>query len=49
MPASLLVSQIDTLEAPGPDENAVTVPVTEPVEAIVDRVASVVAARAPSR
>lgn len=38
MPASLLASQFATLEPPGPDENALTEPVTLSVEAIADRV-----------
>jgi gluconokinase len=38
MPASLLDSQFATLEAPGPGENAIAVPVTLQVEAIADRV-----------
>ena len=37
MPASLLDSQFDTLEPPGPEENAITVSVDAPIEAIVDR------------
>lgn len=39
MPASLLDSQFATLEQPSADENAVPVPVTDPVEAIVETVA----------
>jgi carbohydrate kinase (thermoresistant glucokinase family) len=38
MPASLLESQFETLEVPGDDENAITVPVTLPVETIAERV-----------
>ena len=38
MPASLLDSQFATLEVPGPDENALAVPVTLSVEAIAERV-----------
>ena len=38
MPASLVGSQFATLEVPGPDENALTLPVTLSVEAIADRV-----------
>lgn len=38
MPASLLASQFATLEVPGPDENALSLPVTLPVEAIAERV-----------
>jgi gluconokinase len=37
MPASLLSSQFATLEAPGPDENVLALPVTLSVEAIADR------------
>jgi gluconokinase len=39
MPASLLDSQFATLEEPVADENAVAVPVTDPVERIVERIA----------
>jgi carbohydrate kinase (thermoresistant glucokinase family) len=42
MPSSLVGSQFDTLEPPGPDENAVTEPVTLPVETIAERVAKAV-------
>ena len=38
MPKSLLDSQLATLEPPGPDETAVTVPVEPPIEAVVDAV-----------
>lgn len=38
MPASLLTSQFATLEAPGPDENVLALPVTLPVETIAERV-----------
>ena len=38
MPASLLGSQFATLEPPQPDENAMTMPVSLSVEAIVSRV-----------
>jgi carbohydrate kinase (thermoresistant glucokinase family) len=38
MPASLLDSQFATLEEPAPDENAMPVPVTDPVDAIVKRI-----------
>jgi carbohydrate kinase (thermoresistant glucokinase family) len=37
MPASLLDTQFAVLEPPGPEENAITVSVDEPVEKIVDR------------
>jgi gluconokinase len=39
MPASLLDSQFATLEVPAADENVIAVPVTDPVGAIVARVA----------
>ena len=42
MPAALLGSQFATLEAPGPDENALPVPVTLPVESIAERVVKAV-------
>jgi gluconokinase len=35
MPPSLLDSQFATLEPPGPDENAVTVDIDQPIDAIV--------------
>lgn len=38
MPASLLDSQFATLEVPGPDENALTESVADPVETIAERV-----------
>jgi gluconokinase len=38
MPASLLESQLATLEPPGPDENALTVAMDAPVEAVVERI-----------
>jgi gluconokinase len=38
MPASLLASQLATLEAPGPDENALTVDANDSVERIVQTV-----------
>lgn len=37
MPASLLPSQLQTLQAPGPDEAALTLPITEPPEALADQ------------
>ena len=43
MPASLLDSQFATLEEPATDENALPVPVTEPVDAIVDRIVQAIA------
>jgi carbohydrate kinase (thermoresistant glucokinase family) len=39
MPASLLESQLATLEPPGPDENALIVAVDAPVEFLVERIA----------
>ena len=39
MPSSLLASQFDTLEEPGPDEPVLTVDDDQPVEAIVDEIA----------
>ncbi len=41
MPASLLESQLATLEPPGPDENALTVAMDAPIETIVERIAAV--------
>lgn len=38
MPASLLQSQLDTLEPPTADEAAITVDIDEPVQRIVERV-----------
>jgi len=38
MPVTLLDSQFATLEAPGPDENVLTVPVTDSVEKITSSV-----------
>jgi carbohydrate kinase (thermoresistant glucokinase family) len=38
MPASLLDSQFATLEVPAVDENALPVPVTEPVDTLVERI-----------
>lgn len=37
MPLTLLASQFATLEVPGPDENALAIPVTLSVEAVADR------------
>ena len=42
MPSSLVGSQFDTLEVPGPDENAISEPVTLPVETIAERVVKAV-------
>ena len=38
MPPSLLGSQFEALEPPGPDENPVVIPVDQPLEAQVDEV-----------
>jgi carbohydrate kinase (thermoresistant glucokinase family) len=38
MPASLLGSQLATIEPPGPDEHPITVPVNMPLTTIVDRI-----------
>ena len=43
MPVKLLDSQLATLEPPGPDESAITVSIDEPVAAIAERIASVLA------
>jgi gluconokinase len=48
MPASLLASQLATLEAPGPDEYALTVDANEPVERIVQTVLQRLSARTSS-
>jgi gluconokinase len=37
MPPSLLASQLATLEPPGPDENALAIPITLTVEQIAER------------
>ena len=37
MPASLLDSQFATLEVPGPDENVLTLSVTQPIETLADQ------------
>jgi carbohydrate kinase (thermoresistant glucokinase family) len=52
MPPSLLDSQFETLEPPGPEENAITLSVDEPVEKIIDRLVaelSCACATTPSR
>ncbi|MEO6395867.1 MAG: gluconokinase [Devosia sp.] len=41
MPASLLASQFATLEPPGPDENALAMPVSLSVAAIAERVVKI--------
>lgn len=38
MPSSLLPSQIETLEPPGTDENAITIDIAPPVDTIADQV-----------
>jgi carbohydrate kinase (thermoresistant glucokinase family) len=48
MPATLLDSQLDTLEPPSPDENALTVDAAEPVERIVQTLLDRLAAGAPT-
>ncbi|MET3614115.1 carbohydrate kinase (thermoresistant glucokinase family) [Rhizobium aquaticum] len=45
MPASLLDSQLATLEPPGADENVIPVDCAEPLEDAVNRVAAIIAAR----
>ena len=45
MPASLLDSQLATLELPAPDENVITVDCAEPLGHAADRVAALIAAR----
>jgi gluconokinase len=47
MPPSLLQSQLDTLEPPGPDEGAITMNISEPVERIVDALRRRVLATTP--
>jgi gluconokinase len=38
MPPALLTSQFATLEPPGPDENAITVDIDQPIEGVVDAI-----------
>ena len=45
MPASLLDSQLATLEQPGADENVIPVDCAEPLEDAVNRVSAIIAAR----
>ncbi|MCD2173410.1 gluconokinase [Rhizobium sp. C4] len=47
MPASLLDSQLATLETPGPDENAIPVDCAEPLHPALERVADLISARQP--
>jgi carbohydrate kinase (thermoresistant glucokinase family) len=52
MPASLLDSQFDALEPPGPEEDPITVSVDAPLDKIVDRLVAELSresARTPSR
>jgi gluconokinase len=42
MPASLLDSQLATLERPAPNENAITLPITDPVETLATKAAKAV-------
>jgi carbohydrate kinase (thermoresistant glucokinase family) len=44
MPVKLLDSQLATLEPPGPDEGAIAVSVDEPLTALVERIAGLLAA-----
>jgi gluconokinase len=46
MPPSLLQSQFDTLEEPGPDETAIVVPIGASPREIVDRIQSILVAAA---
>lgn len=45
MPPSLIDSQFDDLEPPAADENAMTVDIDAPVEAVVDRIGILLGAR----
>ena len=47
MPASLLQSQLDTLEPLGPDEDGAVFDVTDPVDRVVDEVERAVLRRQP--
>ncbi len=47
MPASLLGSQLETLEPPGADENALTFNVSRPAQTIVKAVTAALAERSP--
>lgn len=47
MPASLLDSQLATLEPPGVDENTIPVDCAEPLHSALERVADLIAARCP--
>lgn len=40
MPGALLRSQLDALEPPGPDEDAITVDIDQPLQAIVESIAT---------
>jgi len=47
MPPSLLASQLATLERPGPGENAITVSIEPPVDAVIDAAEAALAALPP--
>jgi carbohydrate kinase (thermoresistant glucokinase family) len=51
MPASLLESQLATLEPPGRDENPIAISVDQPIELIVERIVGVLfpSAQSPQR
>ena len=49
MPASLLESQLATLEPPGRDENPIAISVDQPIELIVGRIVGVLFPPAQSR
>jgi carbohydrate kinase (thermoresistant glucokinase family) len=49
MPASLLQTQFDTLEEPGPDENPIVVAIDRAPDAIVDQVVAALGVDAPPR
>lgn len=46
MPPALLTSQFADLEPPGPDENAITVDIDQPLDGVVDAVIAKLAALA---
>ncbi len=48
MPASLLESQLATLEPPGRDENPITISIDQPIELIVERIVGVLLPSAQS-
>ena len=47
MPASLLASQLQTLEAPAPDEASITLDITQPVQTLVARASEQLQAHNP--